>query len=313
MRNPLAAIERYQSPLVRDLAWALLSPALLNSSNGNHNPSPRWYLEAFLLIESHLESLDRDDAPLQHHLTALPNHRLGLYFERLWSYWLMHNGRYELLAHNLQVIEDHQTLGEFDFIVRDTHADQIEHWELAVKFYLGIPPLREASHWFGTNSRDRLDLKYCHLVDKQLTLSETFPGRRVCQAQGWNINQRRLISKGRLYYPYTGRGITTSDMPRSVDPGHLTGFWLSQSAFLQQAAQIPDARFHRLDRTEWLAHHTNTLQPLASIQDFLEQQLHPRPLQFRVSGWQAEPFRLFVVPDTWQADALATLSNTGQQ
>jgi uncharacterized protein len=313
MRNPLAPLEQFRSPLVRDLVWALLSPTLINSNNGNHNPSPRWFREAFTLIESHLRKLDQDDAPLRQYLDAAPTPRLGLYFERLWSYWLQHNSRYELLAHNLQVMQDQHTLGEFDFIVRDTHADQIEHWELAVKFYLGVPPLREAHHWFGANTRDRLDLKYCHLVDKQLTLSETLPGRNACLAQGWNVSQRRLISKGRLYYPYTGAPPAVQCAPRCIDPTHENGFWINHSAFLQLASTFPQAGYHWLERTEWLVHHGTALQSFATIREKLEQQLHPRPMQLWISGWQAEPFRLFVVPDDWQASALESLRQPAQQ
>lgn len=308
MRNPLAPLEQFRSPRVRDLVWALLSPTLINSNNGNHNPSPRWFREAFTLIESHLRKLDQDDAPLRQYLDAAPTPRLGLYFERLWSYWLQHNSRYELLAHNLQVITDQQTLGEFDFIVRDTHADQIEHWELAVKFYLGVPPLHEAHHWFGANTRDRLDLKYRHLVDKQLTLSEVLPGRNTCLAQGWNVSQRRLISKGRLYYPYTDSPPDVHDAPRCIDSQHLTGYWLTHCAFLQQAQTFPQARYHWLSRTEWLVHHDTTRQPFAAIRELLEQQLHPRPVQLWVSNWQTAPFRLFVVPNEWQTVAQASIT-----
>lgn len=312
MRNPLAPLEQFHSPLVRDLVWALLSPALINSNNSNHNPSPRWFREAFTLIEPHLQQLDHNDAPLQRHLDTAPSSRLGIYFERLWSYWLQYNGRYEMLAHNLQVMQDQHTLGEFDFIVRDTHADQIEHWELAVKFYLGVPPLREAHHWFGANIRDRLDLKYCHLVDKQLTLSETLPGRNTCLTQGWNVSQRRLISKGRLYYPYTDTPPDVQCAPRYIDTHHLTGYWLTYSAFLQLAGTFPLAGYRWLQRTEWLVHHAVALQTLDDIRAILEQQLHPHPVQLWVSGWQTEAFRLFLVPENWQASALASLGQKEQ-
>lgn len=313
MHNLLAALESFHSPRVRDLVWALLSPTLINSNNDNHNPSSRWFCEAFTLIAPHLQQLEHDDTPLQQHLDATPNHRLGFYFERLWSYWLLHNGRYEMLAHNLQIMQDRHTLGELDFIVHDTQADQIEHWELAVKFYLGIPPLQEAQHWFGANTHDRLDLKYCHLVDKQLTLSETLPGRSTCLAQGWNVSQRRLISKGRLYYPYTETPTMSCEIPHCIDPAHEKGYWLTHGTFLQLATTLPNAGYHWLERTEWLVHRDMAENPFTDIKIKLERQLHPHPVQLRVSGWQAEPFRLFVVPDDWQTSALASLAQTKSQ
>ncbi|MEZ5510301.1 MAG: DUF1853 family protein [Gammaproteobacteria bacterium] len=307
MRNPLAALERYQSPLVKDLVWAILSPTLINSNNANHNPSARWYLEAFRLIESHLQTLDQNDDPLQEHLTAPPNHRLGLYFERLWSYWLQHNGRYRMLAHNLQVMHDQQTLGEFDFIVHDSAADQIEHWELAVKFYLGIPPLDDMQHWFGANTQDRLDLKYHHLIHKQLTLSETRPGRMACTEHGWHISQRRLISKGRLYYPWPP-ATQLPPPPVCIDPPHLHGFWLPLTAFKQEAVRHSDARYHWLEKTEWLVHRSAPALDLQAVTALLEQQQRPHPIQLHIDGWLPTPIRLFIVPDNWAESALQTLS-----
>ena len=303
--NPL--LEQYRSAAVRDLVWALLSPTLINAHNANHNPSARWYLEAYHLIEPHLHTLDADDSTLVAHLNAQPNHRLGVYFERLWSYWLQHNDRYQLLAQNLQVMKAGQTLGEFDLIVLDSAADQVEHWELAVKFYLGIPPTRDMQHWFGTTTRDRLDLKYCHLVDKQLVLSETFPGRSALQERGWHIKQQRLISKGRLYYPYDLAHQQTLETPVCIDPPHLSAYWSTQTEFNRQALQYPDAAYAWLDKSEWMVRKNKSLNSLSSIQAILEQQLHPHPIQLWIEGWQATPLRLFVVPDTWPSAALATL------
>lgn len=308
MPNPLAQLEQYQSPLVRDLVWAILSPVLINSNNDNHNPSARWYFEAFRLIESHLRTLDQNDAQLQEHLSAQKNQRLGTYFERLWSYWLLHNGRYQLLAHNLQVMQDQQTLGEFDFIVHDTVADQIEHWELAVKFYLGIPPLDDSKHWFGANTHDRLDLKYQHLVGKQLILSETHSGRQICKDFGWDISLRRLVSKGRLYYPWPPAGVPPSP-PVCIDPSHLHGYWITLSAFHQQASQHPQANYLWLHKAEWMVHHPRPPLALPGVQDLLTQQHRPHPVQLRVTGWQEAPFRLFIVPDQWATSALQSLDS----
>lgn len=308
MRNPLAPLEHYHSPLVRDLVWAILSPTLINSSNSNHNPSARWYQEAFRLIEPQLQTLDQNDTPLREHLTAQPNHRLGLYFERLWSWWLLHNGRYQMLAHNLQINEDQKTLGEFDFIVHDTAADQIEHWELAVKFYLGIPPLDDPQHWFGTHTKDRLDLKYRHLVDKQLVLSESYPGRMICEKHGWKIRERRLISKGRLYYPWPPQ-TKEVQVPDFIDPPHLQGYWLPLSHFFSESARFPDAGYWWLARTEWLTHHPRPRLGFPDTEKLLKAQQHPHPIQLRVEGWQENPIRLLIMPDHWANSALGSLDS----
>ena len=311
MQPLLNILEQYQTPLVRDLVWALLSPTLINTHNNNYNPSRRWYQEAFHLVEPQLSLLDQGNAKLQEPLDTTHKQRLGHYFEDLWHWWLLHNGRYQILARNLQVIVDQKTLGEFDFIVRDTHADQIEHWELAVKFYLGIPPLNNMQHWMGTNHRDRLDQKYHHLRTKQLILSETHAGRQLCQQHGWNIQQKRLISKGRLYYPYSEDHSHPVEIPHSIDHQHLVGYWMAQSDFLQQAAHKTEGRYLLLEAAEWLVHQQTGFKPLACIQSPLMQSSHPQ--QLLVQQWQKNPFRLFVVPDDWEAQALASLANTHGQ
>ena len=300
---PDPRIERYHSAAVRDLAWAILSPTLMQTPDAGQNLSPLWYEQAFNAIEPHLAQLDIDDSPLLQHLQAPHNHRLGLYFERLWSYWLQHNDRYRLLASNLQVMRDGQTYGEFDFIVHDTAADQIEHWELAVKFYLGIAPLQAMQHWFGPNTKDRLDLKFRHLVDKQLPLSQTQPGLATCAQRGWPVRQRRLISKGRLYFPFPHH----QDAPRCIDARHLHGFWLNQSQWLRQARHYGQAGYSWLTRSEWLVWHPRPLQTYRDIRERLEQQLHPHPVQLHIEGWMEQPIRLFLVPDDWSNSALASL------
>ena len=301
-------IEQYQSASIRDLAWAILSPTLMLSPDASHNCAERWFNDAFTAIAPHLQQLDQDDSPLVHHLHEPANRRLGLYFERLWSYWLQHNERYRLLASNLQVMDNGVTLGEFDCIVHDTAADEIEHWELAVKFYLGIPPLAAAQHWFGPHVKDRLDRKFRHLVDKQLPLSQTRPGQLTCQQQGWTVTRRRLISKGRLYYPWPHH----DQAPACIDPRHLHGYWMGQSEWRRLGRQYRDAGYSWLDKSEWLVWRPRPLHTAREIHERLERQLHSHPVQLHVEGWHEVPLRLFLVPDHWQEHALATLRPDGQ-
>ena len=96
--------------------------------------------------------------------------RLGLHFETLIRHWLATSSQYTLIKHNWQVIAHKRTIGEFDLIVRDQLTGELEHWELAIKFYLGTGDL-SWTHWYGPNPSDRLDLKTDRLTTHQLTLS----------------------------------------------------------------------------------------------------------------------------------------------
>lgn len=301
--NLTARIEHYHSPAVRDLAWAILSPTLIVTPDASQHNTPAWYEQAFRAIEPHLQELDQDDSALLQHLTTPATPRLGIWFERLWSYWLQHNGRYELLAANLQVKQDEKTRGEFDLIVRDQRADEIEHWELAIKFYLGMPPLHHANHWFGPNQQDRLDLKFQHLVERQLPLSQTHAGQQVCADHGWTIARRRLISKGRLYLP----GVEISSLPplpKCIDTHALLGHWLTQQEFQRAARHFPAATYRHLDKSEWMV---SQARQSTSFSDILSQVQQLYPVQLQVDGWHEKSLRLFVVPDNWPQQAQTTL------
>ena len=295
-------LDPFRSPVVRDLVWAILSPTLIVTPDASHYCSPKWFELAFESIALHLQQLEQDDAPLRQHLNTPPTHRLGIRFERLWSYWLQHNGRYELLAANVQVPHNGNTLGEFDFIVHDNHANEIEHWELALKFYLGIPPLTSAQHWFGPNLKDRLDLKQRHLAEKQLPLSQTHAGQTICQQNGWNISRRRLICKGRLYYPEDNSRL----FPRCIDPAHQTGRWLTHTQ-LRTQLQHANATIRLLEKDEWMVSHFRQTSLVADTPPDL-QPMPTHPIQVELTAPHQTPQRIFVVPDDWQQQAASSLA-----
>lgn len=299
-----ATLKQFKSPHVKDLAWAILSPSLMKTTDHSQHCSEQFYQLAFEQILPHLTQLDKRPLPLQQHLEQTTNHRLGPYFERLWLYWLRHNPHYQCLAHNVQIQEEGKTLGEFDMIVQDQNTGEIEHWELAIKFYLGIPPLNNEMHWFGPHQKDRLDLKYHHLVEKQLKLSKQALAKEYCKNQGWNISRSRLISKGRLLYPPHA----TPSHPSNIEPHHLTGLWMTDSEFQRTFQQQKQIRFHWLNKDEWMVLRDREAKTFHQILARYEEQHFPHPVQLLISDWQPQPVRLFMVPENWLDRALATLA-----
>jgi len=140
----------YTHRCVADLAWAVSSPSLLQYQQ--HDCawfSDAWYLEQYRVIEERLRQLDRDPARLEQLLAAQKDRRLGNYFETLWAYALELHPRYQLIERNLQIHDGERTLGEMDFIVHDQLSGRCAHWELAIKFYLGIGNTRNHAAWHG--------------------------------------------------------------------------------------------------------------------------------------------------------------------
>ena len=105
------------------------------------------------------------------------------------------------IQHSIQIIEAKNTLGEIDFLVRNQATKQIEHWEVALKYYLGESNL-QLMHWYGLNRSDTLLRKLNHFSKKQFQFT---------QALDFKIEKRLAIMKGHficqilqtlLYFPH---------------------------------------------------------------------------------------------------------------
>ena len=247
---------RHQS--VRDLAWAISSPPLISQpSSASIWPDSHWYQQAYDEALPWLKATDTDPAELDELLAGQKDRRLGKYFETLWSYWISHHPRYQLVENNLQIIIDGETLGEIDFIVFDKVTGKTMHWEVAVKFYLGVGDTRVMSNWHGPNLRDRLDIKFRHLLDRQSVISRDQRVAKWLKVRGIRIDQCVVILKGRLYYPWDNalsflqNGASPSTIsPALCAPDHESGLWLTQKkldeAFDSQPCFLP------LINTGWL-------------------------------------------------------------
>src|SRR5690625_6850789 len=104
----------YQHQAVRDLAWAVFSTPLMAQLPGSDAQLVAPRADAADL--RWLEQLDRYPEPLLSALSAGHSTRLGLYFERLWQFYLLQHARCALLAHNLPVTRAGRILGAFDFL-----------------------------------------------------------------------------------------------------------------------------------------------------------------------------------------------------
>ncbi len=286
----------YHDALVRDLYWALSSAPLLERSDaGIHWPGCGWYSEISQTFAAQLARLDNNSQPLRDAIAAQSDRRLGNYFETLWRFWLQRNGRYRLLYANLPVRSRERTLGEFDLLVKDSVTGNTLHWELAVKFYLGVGDTAQPANWWGMGRRDRLDIKTARLVEHQSQLAHQPHAGELLQRLGIRIDATWVILKGRLFYPCEAPPAA----PRSAHPEHERGFWLTARAFaaLEQTLWLP------LQRHQWLA-------PLSHVQ-----RLHCIETSALVARWRETPLRQplclarirdatevergFVVPDDW--------------
>lgn len=301
-------VRQFNTPIVKDLAWVLHSAPLLNVSTKEYRTVSRqeWATIAWQFLPQ-LQALDQDPSPLQHAVNT-DKLRLGLYFEALLAYWLQHQQRYSLLQHGLKVHDGTRTVGEFDFIIRDNQTQKIHHWEAAVKFYLGVGDYSEASHWFGPGKKDRFDIKLTHLQDKQIRLSSDSHGKSTLDNLNLIVNERRLLIKGRLFYPQHAQHLS-GNLQLSLEPQHLKGRWYTVSTVL--AATSPSIlsfhfweqpRFHIAEKSEWLVLKTTAKMDFKELQTFLRLQPPSHPFTIIATSSGREKKRFFVVPDTWESD-----------
>ncbi len=287
----------YKNAEVRDLAWSLASPPLLQrEDSGVRWPEDDWFEAIANQFHDGLAQLDADPQPLRAVLARRTDRRLGNYFEVLWRYWLDHNPRYRLLHANLPVHAGGKTLGEFDFIVEDQLTGEILHWELAVKFYLGSGDTGQPASWWGPGRRDRLDIKTGHLLHHQTQLSRHPEAQALLAEHGLRIDATWLIMKGRLFYPCG----ETAAAPSGANPHHLRGFWVPGS----RLDRLRPAHWLVLEKHQWLAPvppQTASLMDNRQLREWWRDDPHRRPACLAGIVEDEEVERGFVVPDTWDA------------
>ncbi len=223
---------RWRSAAVRDLAWVIGSPPLVGSQGEQADwPDAAWCEAQLERMAPLLDQLERARWPGRKEFADLSDRRLGAYFEFLVARWLSLDERYDVLAHNLAIRQPlaaggRETVGELDFVVRDNFAKRVEHWEVAVKFYLGgVPGSRGA--WLGPGLKDRLDRKLDRVLTHQLPLPATAAARAPLSDAGLSIDRSRALIKGRLFYP---QGVAMRP-PGEAGNAHLRGWWLTRAEF----------------------------------------------------------------------------------
>ncbi|USD64551.1 DUF1853 family protein [Vibrio sp. SCSIO 43136] len=201
--------------------------------------------------------------------------RFGFIYQEMCRQLFVSHPSYQLLADEFQIFSGNCTLGAIDFILRNQDKAKIEHWEVAIKFYLLHDDL-----WFGPNANDRLDLKLDKMINHQLMMS----GSEIFKQQyaQFDVASRHLLMQGRLYInPFLGQSVPTHCLQHRLNPATIDGYW----CFHHQLEQV-EKTLYTMEKVEW---------PMGAIPLGKRYQL-----QQRVTHCQTENGEFwFVVPDTW--------------
>lgn len=294
--KPVSHAIPYRNPLVRDLAWSISSPAVLQRRDcGMRWMDDPWFSTINDRYQDDLKQLDSNPGALRESIDSQKDRRLGNYFETLWRFWLDTNDRYRLLHANLPVRNRERTIGEFDLLVEDRDTGKTLHWELAVKFYLGVADTGLPANWWGPAQRDRLDIKTRRLLEHQGRLSLQPESRDLLETLSVQIDETWLIFKGRLFYPLK----QDNEAPCGANPAHLRGFWVSRQSMhsLRESLWLP------LERHQWLAPLTGIDPAIcldnSGLVDKWEKRAPTHPVCIASIEKGNEIERGFIVPDSW--------------
>ncbi|WP_110655068.1 DUF1853 family protein [Salinicola halimionae] len=313
LREDLAPLRQFW---VRDIAWLLHAPDMATldaTSDYSGRPS---LLELGLAEPQRrrrwLLAQEFRTASFEAHHQARRSHRLGIYHESLWQWILDHAPRTRLLAHNVALRENRQTLGELDLLygtdsgTAATGAEQeplIYHAELAIKFFLGLPDgpgdERDAARWIGIGSFDSLAIKCHRLQFHQLPRGQSPAAQLQRQSLGADGPLRqRIIMPGVLYHPWRKRLV----LPTLANEDAWQGLWCSHRCWTILAQRLPEATTgHWLIKPHWLA--PPLVAPLslaelsAALVDHFSLHVSPRHLMLMLPD--GRHCRIFVVRDGW--------------
>jgi len=293
----------YKHKIVRDLAWVLTSPPLLQPADATiHWPAPEWYVQQFAASASLLTKLDSNPAELQHFLDAKKDRRLGAYYESLWHYWLQQNNRYDVLHKNLQIHAQQRTIGEFDLLIHDRQSAQTQHWELAIKFYLGTGDTYQLSNWHGPRLNDNFSKKYHALTSKQIKLAAHPASKAYLQQADINIDSTRILLQGRLFYPRQQQMV----LPQHACSAHQHSWWCDSTLF-NDTYPASTTRVQILEKPDWLTPAWNTSTESLSVTELVSHvETLGHPCYVIVHDKEIDESG-FVVPLRWQRAAQESL------
>lgn len=239
----------YKHPIVRQLAFCIASPNIIQSlpqalttKNQFKLHNCQFWQQQYHLYQDRLAELDQNPEPLILFLQQLKSTRLGLRFEYLFWFWLQDeaNPHFKLIQHSIQIIEGKNTLGEIDFLVLNLKTQQLEQWEVALKYYLGEADL-SLPNWYGLNRSDTLFRKLNHFSAQQFQFTH---------ALDLKIEQKFAVMKGQLFTPLSAE---TATLPAWLNPTRRIGTW----------GHHIDQNLYRLQRLEWICPNLEQSSPAA--------------------------------------------------
>jgi hypothetical protein len=235
----------WQNQYVRDLAWAVASPCIIDDSAAlNATPPANFFANEFERFLPALIELEKNPRELVEFLDKSKRKALGNYFEDLLEFWMIRRTDTKIctkiLARNLQIIDGKTTLGECDFIAEID--GKVTHIEVAIKYYLAVKNRAEQKFWVGRGLTDRLDIKCKKLFEQQLQLSDG-------KAELNHVVAKMAIMKGYFFKHYfTENHVLPQFAPKDIEES----FWCR----ISEIDKLPEqySKWQILTKPHWLTY-----------------------------------------------------------
>lgn len=156
---------------------------------------------------------------------------LGKRMEDLFAAYITHFTSQEILLQNQQIIFHKETLGELDFLLKNSASGEISHVELIYKFYVYDPETgaSEIEHFIGPNKRDSLLKKLHRLQKRQFPMLFHPATRELLKSRGIDAENilQKMCFKASVFLPKQMKQINFSE----INPEAVAGYWISASEF----------------------------------------------------------------------------------
>ena len=172
--------------------------------------------------------------------------RLGKRVEHFVCHDLKQHPALSLIAHNLQIQQHKQTIGEIDVLL--VAAGKPIHLEIVYKFYLydSTVGTTELAHWIGPNRKDSLIQKLDKLKDKQFPLLYHSETAKYLETYGLHADtmQQKVLFKAQLFVPVDLENKTFS----TINPDCIAGYYYKKD----QLTSLQTCQFYLPSKLNWL-------------------------------------------------------------
>ncbi|WP_407650175.1 DUF1853 family protein [Aequorivita echinoideorum] len=217
---------------------------------------------------------------------------LGIQAEACFKAYLQQSPYFEVLASNLQIQGETETLGELDYIVKNLITKENIHIELACKFYLYDENRSkiEEQKWIGPNQKDTLFEKLEKLKSKQFPLLYASETTKTLNEMEIEIpSKQQLCLKAFLFIP---KDSNQKSFPKNYR-NCIVGHYLKWEEFSEEK----QAKYYLPSKKEWLLpeNSIHNWQSFSEIGKQVEEQIRIKKSPLVYEKTQNNVERFFVV------------------